>query len=85
MDSGEGTGMDCFGLACTRFGASPGASSRRSSVPVALARSSSLGEPNEGSELTAPLDGTTQECRHCHAYIDVGDLAWDDDFGELDD
>lgn len=27
------------------------------------------------------LNGTTQECSHCHAYVDVGDLPWDDDFG----
>lgn len=29
----------------------------------------------------ASLDGTTQECRHCHAYVDVGELPWEDDFG----
>jgi hypothetical protein len=31
------------------------------------------------------LEGTTQECSHCHAYIDVGDLPWDDDFGVPDE
>ncbi|EAQ77312.1 hypothetical protein [Blastopirellula marina] len=31
------------------------------------------------------LDGTTQECRHCAAYVDVWDLGWDDDFGETED
>lgn len=31
------------------------------------------------------FDGTTQECRHCGAYIDVGELPWDDDFDESDD
>ncbi len=31
------------------------------------------------------LDGTTQECSNCHAYVDVGDLPWDDDFGVPDD
>ncbi len=31
------------------------------------------------------LDGTTQGCSHCHAYVDVGDLPWDEDFGESDD
>jgi hypothetical protein len=31
------------------------------------------------------LDGTIQECRHCGAYVDVGELPWDDDFGEPDD
>ncbi len=28
------------------------------------------------------LDGTTQECSQCRAYIDVGELDWDQDFGE---
>lgn len=28
------------------------------------------------------LDGTTQVCLHCGAYVDVGDLPWEDDFGE---
>jgi Putative prokaryotic signal transducing protein len=31
------------------------------------------------------LDGAIQECSHCHAYVDVGDLPWDDDFGVPDD
>jgi len=31
------------------------------------------------------LDGTTQDCSHCHAYVDVGELAWDEDVDELDD
>lgn len=31
------------------------------------------------------FDGTTQDCPHCHSYIDVGDLPWQDDFGEPDD
>lgn len=31
------------------------------------------------------LDGTTQECRHSGAYVDVGGLPWEDDFGESDD
>lgn len=31
------------------------------------------------------LEGTTQECRHCGAYVDVGDLPWEDDFGESED
>ncbi|MFO0821504.1 MAG: DUF2007 domain-containing protein [Pirellulales bacterium] len=31
------------------------------------------------------LDGTIQECRHCGAYVDVGELPWDDDFGEPED
>lgn len=29
--------------------------------------------------------GTTQECSHCLAYIDVGDLPWEDDFGVPED
>jgi hypothetical protein len=31
------------------------------------------------------LDGTTQECSHCFAFIDVGELPWEDDFGVPDD
>ena len=31
------------------------------------------------------LDGTTQECAHCHAYIDVGELPWEEDFGVPED
>ena len=30
------------------------------------------------------LDGTTQNCPHCHAYVDVGELDWDGDLGEDD-
>ena len=33
----------------------------------------------------AALDGTTQECRHCHALVDVGEFSWDDDFDAIDD
>jgi len=28
------------------------------------------------------LDGTTQDCSHCQAYVDVGDLPWEEDFGK---
>ena len=28
------------------------------------------------------LDGTTQNCPQCHAYVDVGELDWDGDVGE---
>lgn len=37
-----------------------------------------------GKVTTFPnsLDGTTQECKHCYAYMDVGDLPWDEDVGE---
>ena len=40
-----------------------------------------------GRTTTFPnsLDGTTQECANCHAYVDVGDLPWDDDVGVPDD
>jgi hypothetical protein len=31
------------------------------------------------------LNGTTQDCSHCHAYVDVGDLPWSEDFGEPDE
>jgi len=34
------------------------------------------------TSFPSSLDGTTQECQHCGAYVDVGDLPWDDDFGE---
>ncbi len=30
------------------------------------------------------LNGTTQECSHCRAFVDVGEFAWDDDFGECE-
>ena len=40
-----------------------------------------------GKTTTFPnsLDGTTQECSHCHAYVDVGALPSDDDVSLLDD
>jgi hypothetical protein len=40
-----------------------------------------------GKTLSFPgsLDGTIQECPHCHAYVDVGDLPWEDDFGTPED
>ena len=28
------------------------------------------------------LNGTTQECSHCRAFVDVGEFAWDEDLGE---
>ena len=31
------------------------------------------------------LDGTTQECPHCYAYVDVGELPWEDDYGTPED
>lgn len=40
-----------------------------------------------GKTTTFPgaMDGSTQECSHCHAYIDVGELPWDEDFGTPED
>ena len=35
----------------------------------------------KATSFPVSLDGTTQECRHCDAYVDVGELPWDDDFG----
>jgi hypothetical protein len=37
------------------------------------------------SSFPSSLDGTTQDCPHCGAYVDVGELPWDDDFGTPDD
>ncbi len=34
------------------------------------------------STFPGSLNGTTQECSHCQAYMDVGELDWDEDFGE---
>ena len=31
------------------------------------------------------LHGTTQECSHCQAYVDVGEFAWDEDSAESDE
>ncbi len=42
-------------------------------------------ECGKTTSFPGSLDGTTQECRHCGAYVDVGELPWDDDFGESDD
>ncbi|PHR85924.1 MAG: hypothetical protein COA78_38600 [Blastopirellula sp.] len=30
-------------------------------------------------------NGTTQDCSHCSAYVDVGELDWDENFGEADE
>lgn len=30
------------------------------------------------------LNGTTQECSHCNAYMDVGEFEWDEDAGSAD-
>ena len=42
-------------------------------------------ECGEESRFSAAQDGTTQECAHCNAYIDVGDFTWEDDVGEPED
>lgn len=39
----------------------------------------------EKSQFPAALNGTTQECPHCRAYLDVGVFDWDEDVGEPDD
>jgi len=39
-------------------------------------------ECNEITTFPESLGGTTQDCSHCHAYVDVGDLPWEEDFGE---
>ncbi|MEM8943751.1 MAG: hypothetical protein AAGD11_01100 [Planctomycetota bacterium] len=33
-------------------------------------------------QFPAALEGTTQVCKHCGAYVDVGELDWDVDVGE---
>ena len=37
-----------------------------------------------GKTTTFPssLNGTTQECSHCGAFVDVGEFTWEDDPGE---
>ncbi len=42
-------------------------------------------ECGKDSKFAHTLDGTTQECPHCHAYLDVGELGWEEDFGEPED
>ncbi|PQO45748.1 putative signal transducing protein [Blastopirellula marina] len=37
------------------------------------------------TSFPSSLDGTTQVCQHCGAYVDVGELGWDEDFGEPED
>ena len=34
------------------------------------------------STYAANAKGTTQDCKHCGAYLDVGEVDWDIDFGE---
>jgi hypothetical protein len=39
-------------------------------------------ECGEVTPFPARLNGTTQQCAHCAAYIDVGESDWDEDVGE---
>lgn len=34
------------------------------------------------SSFSDNLNGTVQDCPHCHAYVDVGELDWNEDVGE---
>lgn len=40
-----------------------------------------------GKTTTFPdtLNGTMQDCSHCSAYVDVGELPWSEDFGVPDE
>ena len=42
-------------------------------------------ECGESTSFSSELDGTTQHCPHCLAYVDVGELPWEDDYGEPDE
>lgn len=43
-------------------------------------------ECGKTTTFAASLDGTTQECSHCRAYVDVGDLPWEEeDYGQPED
>jgi len=56
-----------------------------------LKRNSASDEPDElqatceecdqETSFPAALNGTTQDCPKCGAYMDVGELDWDQDFG----
>lgn len=37
------------------------------------------------SSFSDNQNGTVQECPHCHAYMDVGELDWNEDFGESEE
>jgi len=48
--------------------------------------SSQCEECMQASDFPAAQNGTTQDCPHCGAFMDVGDLKWDDaDFGVAED
>ena len=42
-------------------------------------------ECGKESMFAARLIGTTQDCPHCMAYVDVGDVVWGQDFGTPED
>jgi len=42
-------------------------------------------ECGETSMFPDTQNGTVQQCPKCYAYIDVGELNWDQDFGETDE
>ena len=42
-------------------------------------------ECGKSSWFAGSLDGTIQECAHCYATVDVGELPWEEDFGEPED
>ena len=42
-------------------------------------------ECGQSSKFPGSLNGTTQNCLHCHAYVDVGELSWEDDFGSAEE
>jgi hypothetical protein len=41
-------------------------------------------ECGKTSTFPGSLNGTTQECSHCGAFVDVGEFRWDDDLGEFE-
>ena len=41
-------------------------------------------ECGEQTSFPASLNGTTQNCSHCQAFVDVGEFAWDEDLGEAE-
>jgi len=42
-------------------------------------------ECEKSATYPGDFNGTTQECKYCHAYVDVGDLPWEEDFGSPED
>ena len=50
------------------------------SAPEIPARCEACGQT---TTFAAALDGTTQECPHCRAYVDVGGTSWDESADNL--